>query len=192
MPREIYPLDESPQYTEEIEKLMNTDPVLAESGFFYSLILRILNNIKAVYQRAVPVNREINGHALGENITLTKADIGLGNVDNTADADKSVGSAASASTSAKLTTARTIGISGGATGTATSFDGSANITIPVTALDVSKAAAGTLPVTRGGTGATSLANITVGKANACNGLTFAVAAAAPTTVTNNKVTFSYG
>ena len=58
----------------------------------------------------------------------------------------------------KLKTARTIGISGGATGTATSFDGSANITIPVTALDVSKAAAGTLPVARGGTGATTAAS----------------------------------
>lgn len=38
----------------------------------------------------------------------------------------------------KLTTARTIAISGGATGTATSFDGSANITIPVTSLDATK------------------------------------------------------
>ncbi len=61
-----------------------------------------------------------------------------------------------ASTATKLETARTIGISGGATGTATSFDGSGNITIPVTALDVSKASAGTLAVARGGTGLTSL------------------------------------
>lgn len=34
----------------------------------------------------------------------------------------------------KLKTARTIALSGGATGTATAFDGSANITIPITAL----------------------------------------------------------
>lgn len=39
---------------------------------------------------------------------------------------------------AKLTTARTIALSGAATGTATSFDGSANITIPVTSLDATK------------------------------------------------------
>ena len=39
---------------------------------------------------------------------------------------------------ATLTTARTIAISGGATGTATSFDGSANISIPVTSLDATK------------------------------------------------------
>ena len=53
-----------------------------------------------------------------------------------------------------LATGRTIAISGGATGTATSFDGGANITIPVTALDVSKATAGTLATSRGGTGCT--------------------------------------
>lgn len=40
-----------------------------------------------------------------------------------------------ASTATALETARTVAISGGATGTATSFNGSANISIPVTALD---------------------------------------------------------
>ena len=73
--------------------------------------------------------------------------------------DSITGNAATATTATTanaLTTARTIGISGGATGTATSFNGSANITIPVTALDVSKASAGTLAVARGGTGLTSL------------------------------------
>jgi hypothetical protein len=50
-----------------------------------------------------------------------------------------------------LATGRTIAISGGATGTATSFNGSANITIPITALDLSYAS-GILPVAAGGTG----------------------------------------
>jgi hypothetical protein len=45
------------------------------------------------------------------------------------------GNAASAS---KLATARTIALSGGATGTATSFDGTANISISVTGLDATK------------------------------------------------------
>jgi hypothetical protein len=50
-------------------------------------------------------------------VTLTKSDVGLGNVDDTSDASKSVLSAT------KLTTARTInGIA---------FDGSANISVPV-------------------------------------------------------------
>ena len=41
-------------------------------------------------------------------------------------------------TATTLETARTIAISGGATGTATSFNGSQNITIPVTSLDATK------------------------------------------------------
>ena len=47
------------------------------------------------------------------------------------------GNADSATKADALTTARTIAISGGATGTATSFNGSANITIPVTQVDAS-------------------------------------------------------
>ena len=75
---------------------------------------------------------ELNGHALSvDSLDLTKSDVGLGNVDNTADANKVVASAG------KLTTARTITIAGDATGSA-SFDGSANATITV---DVARATA---------------------------------------------------
>jgi len=56
---------------------------------------------------------------------------------------------------ATLTTARYFSLTGGATGTATAFNGSANVAINVTALNVSTATAGTLPITRGGTGATT-------------------------------------
>lgn len=55
-----------------------------------------------------------------------------------------------------LETARTIALSGGATGTATSFNGSGNITIPVTALDPAKLTAA-VAVAKGGTGATTAA-----------------------------------
>lgn len=58
-------------------------------------------------------------------------------------------------TAVKLKTPRTIALSGGATGTATGFDGTAPIVIPVTALDMAVAATGTLAVARGGTGATT-------------------------------------
>lgn len=71
----------------------------------------------------------VNGHALSGNVTVTKADVGLGNVDNTADATKVVASAG------KLTTARDINIAGDATGSA-EFDGSKDITIT---LDVTHA-----------------------------------------------------
>ena len=124
---------------------------------------------------AVPASRTVNGRALTGNITITKADVGLGNVDNTADSAKSVASAAT------LTTARTIRTNLASTAAA-SFNGSANITPGVT---------GTLAAANGGTGATSLTSITVGKANACNGLTFGVQSGTPTSVTNSKVTFSY-
>ena len=52
-----------------------------------------------------------------------------------------------AGTATKLQNARTIAISGGATGTATAFDGSQNITIPITALDASKLT-GTIAIDR--------------------------------------------
>lgn len=51
-----------------------------------------------------------------------------------------------------LETARTIALSGGATGTATEFDGSGNVTIPVTALDPTKLSAA-VSIEKGGTGA---------------------------------------
>lgn len=54
-----------------------------------------------------------------------------------------------------LTTPRTIGLSGGATGTATAFDGSGDITIPVMGLDMGKASAGALALEYGGTGETT-------------------------------------
>lgn len=71
--------------------------------------------------------------------TLTKTDIGLGNVDDTSDATKNVLSAT------KLTTARTISVSGAVTATATAFDGTSNISIPVTALNASFLSTGTVP-----------------------------------------------
>lgn len=65
-------------------------------------------------------------------VTIAKGDLGLGNVDNTADKDKAVKSAG------VLTTARTIAIDGAVTGTATSFDGSKNISINTTKVDATK------------------------------------------------------
>lgn len=71
---------------------------------------------------------------------------------NTGDQTTITGNAGSATV---LQTGRTIGISGAVTGTATSFNGSANITIPITAMDMSSATTGTLAVARGGTGTTT-------------------------------------
>ena len=53
MARGFYPLEENPEYRDEVERLLNTDPVRAEDSFFGSLLLRILNNIKAAWLKAV-------------------------------------------------------------------------------------------------------------------------------------------
>jgi hypothetical protein len=50
-----------------------------------------------------------------------------------------------------LTTSRNISISTGATGTATAFNGTSDIIIPITALDAGYISAGTLPIARLGT-----------------------------------------
>lgn len=42
---------------------------------------------------AVPTSRTVNGHALTADVTVTKSDVGLGNVDNTADVNKPVSTA---------------------------------------------------------------------------------------------------
>ncbi|CUK22158.1 Uncharacterised protein [Achromobacter sp. 2789STDY5608615] len=68
----------------------------------------------------------------------------------------------------KLSTARSFSITGGATAEAKSFDGTAPVALNVTGLDMSKANAGTLSVTRGGTGLATIAagNFVLGADNA--------------------------
>lgn len=104
-----------------------------------------------------------NTQLVNSSITLGSTSISLGASTTTLAGLTSVTStnfvgalSGNASTATTLQTARTIAISGPVTGTATSFDGSANITIPVTSLDVGHAnVTGTLPVARGGTGVTT-------------------------------------
>ena len=44
----------------------------------------------------VPNTRTVNGHALSSDVTVTKSDVGLGNVDNTSDANKPISTAVAA------------------------------------------------------------------------------------------------
>lgn len=123
------------------EKIGNTDITLTEytaskgikiTGEGTTKNIEHTNSVEAVATNsALKIAYDAQGHITG-SAALTKTDIGLGNVDNTADAEKSVKSAGT------LTTARTIGISGAVTGTATEFDGSKNITIDTTSVDGSK------------------------------------------------------
>jgi len=79
-------------------------------------------------QAGAQVNAVTSVAARTGAVTLTKADVGLASVDNTADAAKSVASAAA------LTTARTIAL-GGDLGGSASFNGSANVTITASVVD---------------------------------------------------------
>ena len=51
---------------------------------------------------AVPTSRTVNGKALSSDITVDKSDVGLGNVDNTKDADKPVSTATLAALNEKV------------------------------------------------------------------------------------------
>ena len=67
------------------------------------------------------------------NVTLNKTDVGLNNVDNTADINKNVRSAT------KLNTPRSIALSGGVSGTV-AFDGSSNVNVVTTVDSVAASA----------------------------------------------------
>ena len=59
----------------------------------------------------VPTSRAVNGHALTGNVSVTATDVGLGSVDNTADADKPISDLTQAALDLKLTSADTIYLS---------------------------------------------------------------------------------
>ena len=89
-----------------------------------------------------------------------------------------IGTASRASSADCLNNDAKIGLSGAVTGTPTEFDGSEDITIPVTAVDPTKLSA-SVPVAKGGTGATTAAaaltnfglSATAAELNYCDGVT---------------------
>lgn len=50
-------------------------------------------DLQTALDTKVPTSRTVNSHALSSNVTVTKADVGLGNADNTSDANKPISSA---------------------------------------------------------------------------------------------------
>ena len=71
----------------------------------------------------VPVGRKVNGHALSEDVTVTKGDVGLGNVDNTSDADKPVSTATQSALDGKADK-----VSSAANGNFAGLDSNGNLT----------------------------------------------------------------
>lgn len=108
-----------------------------------------------------PVTIGISGAATGTaqsfdgsgNIVIPVTQLDANKLTGTA----TVNTTGNAATATKLAAAKTIALSGGATGTATSFDGSDNITIPVTAINPSTLSTA-VPVSKGGTGVATLAS----------------------------------
>ncbi len=66
-----------------------------EPSDFVSVVTDIDNNMDNL-DDAVPDSRKVNGHALTSDVTVTKGDVGLGNVDNTSDANKPISDAVAA------------------------------------------------------------------------------------------------
>lgn len=88
-----------------------------------------------------------------ENIVIPVTELDATKLKGTAP----VNTTGNAATATKLAQGKTIALSGGATGTATSFDGSSNITIPVTAINPNNLSTA-VPVSKGGTGVATLAS----------------------------------
>jgi hypothetical protein len=74
---------------------------------------------------AVPTSRTVAGKALSSNITLVKADVGLGNVDNTSDASKPISTATQTALNGKANSSHTHAISD-VTNLQTTLDGKAS------------------------------------------------------------------
>lgn len=66
---------------------------IARSGLFSDISSKPTTLAGYGISDAVPNTRTINGQALSSNVTITKSDISLGNVDNTSDANKPVSTA---------------------------------------------------------------------------------------------------
>jgi len=131
---------------------------------------------------ATLTNKTLTSPTINTPTGIVKGDVGLGNVDNTADSAKVVASAA------KLTTARTIG--------GVSFDGTANINLPgVNATgnqDTTGTAAnvtGTVAVANGGTGRTSLTTGNVVLGAGTSAVNFVAPGTSGNVLTSNGLTW---
>lgn len=67
--------------------------IVAGDQIMQAITNKTLSDIEAEFANYVPTTRTVNGYALSANIALVKADVGLGNVDNTSDATKNAATA---------------------------------------------------------------------------------------------------
>ena len=148
------------------------------TNFAGDVSLEINSLDPAKLSAAVPVNK---GGTNATTAAQARTNLGLGNVNNTSDADKPISTAVSAALNGKSDTGHThnyagslsaggaansalklqnsikFSVSGGATGSVSGIDGSANVSVSITGLNPDYLSKAT-PITKGGTGATTAAN----------------------------------
>lgn len=87
MSESVYSFTQNPSYHDEIRKIQNTDPVNAET-ILNPLIEKMLENTQFVKnQQEAHTAKKDNPHS------VTKAQVGLDKVDNTADVNKPISNA---------------------------------------------------------------------------------------------------
>lgn len=77
----------------------------SDGATFRTALNNALATMKTNIDGKVPATRTVAGHALSADVTLVKADVGLGNVDNTSDANKPVSTAQQTALDLKANTA---------------------------------------------------------------------------------------
>lgn len=89
-------------YVFEIESLLTPYRYYGEVNSDLTLLQAMSSTYQSNYATQddldglVPNTRTVNGHALSSDVTITKGDIGLGNVDNTSDLNKPISTATQA------------------------------------------------------------------------------------------------
>lgn len=125
--------------------------------------------LDTLYELGKALGDDANFAATMTQALATKLNLSGGTLTGDITAPSFIGAlTGNATTATKLATARTIALSGAATGTATSFDGSANISIAVTSLDAAKLS-GTASISTTGNAATATKLAT---ARTINGVSF--------------------
>lgn len=91
-----------------------TSDLTNDSGYITSSAVTSVNTktgavvLAASDVGAVPTTRTVAGHALSANVTISKSDVGLGNVDNTSDAGKPISTATQTALDGKVPTTRKV------------------------------------------------------------------------------------
>lgn len=103
----LAPLNSSSKIPTTYLSGLNVSTFNNDSGYLTSSSLSSYLISSTAASTYVPLTRSVAGHALTADITLAKGDVGLGNVDNTSDANKLISNATQTALNAKQATITT-------------------------------------------------------------------------------------